>query len=60
MHVYAWLMGVGRQHDRLSVERRIAEAQMQPAAAAVKTSDVARLMELFQARRAPRSRHPPH
>lgn len=41
------------QHDRLNVGRRIAEAQGSELAASVvsvKTSDIARLMELFQVR----------
>jgi hypothetical protein len=40
-----------RQHDRLNVERRIAEnATASTGLGATKTSDIARLMELFQVR----------
>ena len=42
------------QHDRLSVERRLsnaAEGQGNSPLSDIKTSDIARLMELFQVRR---------
>ncbi len=49
--IYLGLTGLSSQHDRLNVERRFSDnnkgdARMQT----VKTSDVARLMELFQVR----------
>ncbi|KAI6038602.1 hypothetical protein EDC04DRAFT_2569513 [Pisolithus marmoratus] len=40
----------GFKHDRLNVERRILEAPVGSIGSQVRTSDVARLMELFQAR----------
>ena len=46
----------GQQHDRINVERRLSNAAQSTEALAsslgdVKTSDIARLMELFQVRR---------
>ena len=36
------------QHDRINVERRVQEAPADSKYRNVKTSDIARLMELFQ------------
>jgi len=36
------------QHDRINVERRVEEAPAGSKSRNVKTSDIARLMELFQ------------
>lgn len=36
------------QHDRMTVERRVADAPSDSRSRNVKTSDIARLMELFQ------------
>jgi hypothetical protein len=44
------------QHDRLNVERRLSEAPVGSMGSQVRTSDVARLMELFQVRALPQRR----